>query len=609
MNPPRPLLACLLLLALGVAAYANSFSVPFYFDDEIHILENPYIQMPSLNGASLFRAMVQDGKQNRPFSNLTFALNYHFQGDRTWSYHLVNLALHLLAGLALFFCLRFTFRRLGWTAERGDLAALLSAAAFCVHPIQTEAVTYIVQRQTVMASAFMLCTILSYLAGRETPRRGRRLMFYLLAALGFFIAAGSKEIALVTPVLILLYEVYFFQDLSFAFLRRHPAAIILAILLLSGLFGLFVRPEIWAKIGQGYRNYPFTLTERLLTEPRVLFQYLGLLLLPLPSRLSLEHDPWVSTSLLSPWTTIPAILGWLILLAAAIRLARRPGWRGVSFALLWFLLNLSLESSFIPLDLMYEHRLYLPSLALIVPFLAGPVGLARGRRWPMIYGGLVILALLSGTIARNRVWQSPRQLWSDSIKKAPRRPLPWINLCVVQVDEADYAGAVPTCTEAITLNPNLADPYNALGVACFHLEKREEAKLNFEKAIALNPQSDQAYFNLGEWFLKEMKWRQAAAAYQRTLAVNPLYYRARQRLGYIYLEKLHQPDQAVAQFQELVKLMPNSDQAYYLLAQAFLAANDCAGAGRAARMGLRLNPDRPELLTVLRQCSPNLSPP
>jgi len=609
MNPPRPLLACLLLLALGVAAYANSFSVPFYFDDESHILENPYIQMPSLDGASLKRAMIQDGKQNRPFSNLTFALNYHFQGIQVWSYHLVNLALHLLASLALFFCLRRTFRRLGWPAERGDLAALLSAAVFCVHPIQTEAVTYIVQRQTVMASAFMLCTFLCYLAARETPPRGRKLMLYLLAALSFVIGAGSKETALVTPVLILLYEVYFFQNLSFAFLRRHPAAIILAILLLSGLFILYVRPEIWAKIGQGYQNYPFTMTERLLTEPRILFQYLGLLLLPLPSRLCLEHDPQVSTSLLSPWTTLPAILGWLILLAASIRFARRPGWRGISFALLWYLLNLSLESSFIPLDLMYEHRLYLPSLALIVPLLAGPVALARRLRWPVIYGGLVILALLSGTIARNYVWQSPRQLWSDCIKKAPRRTLSWINLCVIQADEGDYANAIRTCTRAIALDPSLAHPYSALGVAYFHLGKSEEAKRSFEKAIALDPEFDQAYFNLGEWYLQERKWPQAVAVYERTLAVNPLYYRAHQRLGSIYLEKLLQPDLAVPHFQELVKLMPNWDAAYSMLAQAFLAANDCTGASRAARQGLRLNPDRLDLQAVVRQCSPNLAPP
>jgi len=258
---------------------------------------------------------------------------------------------------------------------------------------------------------------------------------------------------------------------------------------------------------------------------------------------------------------------------------------------------------------MYEHRLYLPSLALIVPIIAGPVMRARRLRWPVISGGFLILALLAGTIARNSVWQSPRELWSDGVKKAPNRALGWINLCVIQVDEADYTGAIRTCTSAIALNPNLAHPYNTVGIAYFQLGKSEEAKKNFEKAIELDPEFDRAYFNLGDCLFKEEKWTQAAAAYQRTLAVNPLYYRAHQRLGNIYLEKLLQPDQAVPHFQELVKLMPNWDAAYSMLAQAFLAANDCPGAARAARQGLRLNPDRLDLQAVLRQCSPNLAPP
>ena len=601
MNPSRPLPACLLLLALGLLAYANTWSAPFHFDDEKHILENPYLQMPSLNGPALLRAMIQDGKQNRPFSNLSFALNYHFQGERVWSYHLVNLSLHLLASLALYFCLRFTFRRAGFPSDRRDLAALLGAAVWTVHPIHTQAVTYIVQRQTVMASAFMLGTFLAYLAGRETLLRRRKVMLYSLAVFFLIIAVGSKEIALVTPLLILLYEFYFFQNFSLAFLRRHPLAIILAVLLLSSLFILYVRPEMWVKLSQGYQNYRFTMTERLLTEPRVLFQYLGLVLLPLPSRLCLEHDPRVSTALLTPWTTLPALLGWLLLLAAALRFApRRPH---LSFAVLWYLLNLFLESSFIPLDLMNEHRLYLASLALLVPLVAFPVLHSRRRLWPLLGCSLIILLLVAGTLARNSIWQSPRRLWSDCVAKAPRRTQCWINLCVIQVDEGDYAGAVHTCQSAIALNPNLAHPYNTLGIADFQLGKSEEAKKNFEKAIALNPEFDQAYYNLGDWYFKEAKWTQAIAAYQRTLAVDPLFYRARQRLGAIFLKELHQPEQAVAQFQELVKLMPNYDRAYYMLAQAFLEANDCAGASQAARQGLRLSPDRLDLQAIIRQCS------
>ncbi|OGP57487.1 MAG: hypothetical protein A2V67_06625 [Deltaproteobacteria bacterium RBG_13_61_14] len=606
----RLVLSCLGLCALGIIAYANSFSVPFHFDDQTHITENPYLhQMSALRPAALLRAMVQDGRQNRPFSNLSFGLDYYFHGESVWGYHLVNLLLHLFAALMAFLALRLTFRRAGLPENRRDLAALAAIAVWTVHPLQTQAVTYIVQRQTVMASAFLLATLAAYVAGREAGSRARKYPLYTAALVAMILAAGSKETALVTPALLLLYEIYFFQNSSFGlrraqpsgFLRRHPLQVAVAVIILSSLSILYLRPEMWAKIALGYQDYSFTLPERLLTEPRVLFDYIGLILLPLPSRLSLEHAPVLSSSLVHPWTTLPAILAWIGLIAAAFRFARlRPL---LSFALLWFLGNLFLESSFLPLDLMNEHRLYLPSLAVIVPLAAAPILYTRRRRWPLAGLGLIVIFLLLATITRNRVWQSPRRLWTDAIEKAPGVARAWTNLCAVQVAEADYSAALAGCRRAVAIDPRIAEPHNYLGIAYYQLRDPERGEQEFQKAIALNPDFDLALFNLAELYRKQAEPEQAIAAFLRTLAVNPDNDRAHLHLGHLYLLQ-NQPRLAIPHYQEVVRLRPRWPRAYSYLAQAYLDAGDCAAARQEAERGLRLDPAQPDLESIRQQCVP-----
>jgi protein O-mannosyl-transferase len=444
----KPLGYLILLVLLTAAAYSNSFQAAWHFDDHANILQNVYVHLASLRPSALGRAMVQNGRQNRPFSNLTFALNYYFNTERPWGYHLVNLALHLLAAAAGFQALRRTFRRAGLPEDRSDLAAFAALALWAVHPLHTQAVTYVVQRQAVMASALMLVSLALYIAARENPIRRQRLLLYALVLASSLLAVGSKEIALATPIIILLYELYFFQKLSFDFLRRHAVALAAGIVALAILLTLYFRPEMIRYLINEAEGYPFTLTERLLTQPRILCQYLGLILWPLPSRLSLEHDPELSTSLFHPWTTFPALLGWLLLVVAAVRSARRHPW--LSFAALWFVLNLVLESSVLPLDLMMEHRLYLPSLALLVPLASAPIFFLP-RRTAVALVMTIACFFLLGTLARNRVWQTDLGLWKDCVRKAPDQPRPWLNLGTVYNNLGDKKRALADINHGIIL--------------------------------------------------------------------------------------------------------------------------------------------------------------
>ena len=403
-----------------------------------------------------------------------------------------------------------------------------------MHPINTQAVTYIVQRQTVMASALVLGCLWAYIAGRESSGRWIKRLFYGLAGLCAVLAAGSKETGLIAPVLVLLYEVYFFQDFSLAFLRRHPAARNLALVALAAGAILADRLEVWKKISFGYEIASYTPGQRLLTEPRVLFQYLGLIALPLPSQLNLDHTPRLSTSLFSPWTTLPALLGWLLLLAAALRFARDH--RLESFAALWYFLGLFLESSFLPIDLMTEHRLYLPSLAVIAPLAAGPI-----LAWPKLGRTLmglaaVILLLVLAAFSRNRVWQDEFSLWSDVARKSPSLVRAWTTLGSWFWEKGDCDRAILNYTRAIRLQPNPLAAYPATAGA----SGSGAADRNFEelsRTIRSNHYLFSAYLVRGICYYRKGESDRALEDLDQAVQLNPLDFSAFLNRGMVWFTR------------------------------------------------------------------------
>ena len=201
--------------------------------------------------------------------------------------------------------------------------------------------------------------------------------------------------------------------------------------------------------------------ERLLTEPRIILYYLSQILYPAPTRLSIEHDIAVSTSLISPWTTLPAIAGVLLLIGLGIYFTRKRPL--ISFALLFFFLNHVIESSIIGLELIFEHRNYLPSLFLFVPIAAGCISLLdhyRGQR-RVIHAAILSFAILlifgfgSGTYIRNLAWKTERSLWEDAIAKAPHSGRAWHNLALSHyVPTGQYDKAMLLYRKALKLEKN-----------------------------------------------------------------------------------------------------------------------------------------------------------
>jgi hypothetical protein len=497
-------LGILAFLALLVsAAYSNSLHAPFHFDDRHNIYQNPAIQIDDVSFKSLRRAATESPTNMRWLPNASFAINYYFGKQDTTGYHAVNIAIHIITGwlvYLLFVHLLGLHALAEWRRNRIEVAAL-ATALWVAHPLQTNAVTYLVQRMTSMAALFCILTLLLYSLGRRNHSGWRCWFLYGAALLSAFCAMVSKENSYMLPLLVVAYEVYFLATATKKTpqKRRQQYMLIVGGLLVVLLLGVLTGRLTVAGFMSGYSARDFTMTERLLTETRVMFLYLSLLLCPLPSRLNLAYEFPLSTSFLSPPSTVLAIIGLLVLVGFVFYWFRQQ--RLLSFALLWFLANLVIESSIIPLELVFEHRMYLPSVFLLLAVIAIVYRLAAGRwLWVVrscILGLVLLLAVF--TWQRNYVWQDGIRLWSDVLTKAPTSGRANIFLGEFFVKESRFDEALHCFFKALTLKhpPHiLPHIYNNIGFSYMATGRNELARQYLEKSIRLDPNSSTARLNL-----------------------------------------------------------------------------------------------------------------
>ena len=484
----RHLLFLLLLAAITCAAYSNSFQVPFVFDDFINIIDKPSIQLFTPDLPGIIRAASEGQSGTRWLPNLSLAFNYYFGGEKVWGYHLVNLSIHLGCAL-VFYLLCLTTLRLPAVAGTGGgrtrEIAMAAALLWAVHPLQTNAVTYLVQRMTSICALFYLAALLCYAQGRlRRESAWQRYALFGACLLFGLMAVTSKENGLMLPAMVLGYEFFFlkphhwFKENRAKIVAGAGAGLALILLLTVALLG----KEVFSSILEIYNYRNFTMAERLLTETRVIFLYLGLLAFPSPARLNLTHEIALSRSLLDPPQTALALLG-IILLAGLIFWTFNRN-RLFSFALFWFLGNLVIESTIVPLELVFEHRLYLPSTFLFLSGASLLFTLGRAKLWPVRASFLLLACLLAfWTWQRNQTWASGITLWSDVVAKSP----------------------------------GLARGYNNLGVAYHEAKDFKTAQEMFEKAIRVEPESRLAYISLGSLHLNQNRLAEAEQALRTAL--------------------------------------------------------------------------------------------
>jgi hypothetical protein len=529
---------------ITVLAYYPGMSAGFYFDDETNLLHVDAMRWMNFSIETLRRTLTDVTMPSRPLANVSLAVNHLFSALEAPPYHWTNLVIHLAVGLALYWVIRL-FQRYDVNEKGGQWLALLVVLLFLVHPLNVQAVTYVVQRMTSMATLFFLLGLGSYLTGRYQRILKKRLAWLVLAALCLLLSIGSKENGYLLLPLILLYEICFHRaEWKTWYLTRISAKTRVVVLAGAGLALLLLATYGWQLIGgriHWFETMPgrdFSGYERVLTQGRVLFFYVSLLFWPSPSRLNIDHDFLVSRSLLDPVATIFALAGWLLVLIFALRsLSVRPR---LAFPVLAYLLLHSMESAPLNLELVFEHRMYMPMtmLALLVPLNLGPLVKQHGN---IMYASLLIIGLLlaTATYQRNQVWGDPVTFFRDAAYKSPNKFRPQYNLGT-NLGPLGLLGEAKTALEnAVELRPDHSEAHNQLA-NIYMLEKQQDAaEQHYRLAIEHDPKNAEALFNLAGLLESQQRHAEQRKILEQFILHAPPYLETQRQWAIHYLERSH----------------------------------------------------------------------
>ncbi|UCD83327.1 MAG: tetratricopeptide repeat protein, partial [Deltaproteobacteria bacterium] len=471
--------------------------------------------------------------------------------------------------------------------ERREWLALSIALLWVVHPVQTQSVTYIVQRMNSMAGMFYLLSLYLYVRGRLGETKRTKIWCYSGSGVSGLLALGSKEIAVTLPLMLALYEFYFFRGLDLRIIKRRWPWVISILVIFLIVVLVYMGPNFIGRVLTGYQYRDFTLGERLLTQLRVVMYYLSLLIFPSPSRLNLDYDFPVSHSLLDPATTLFSLLGLIGLIGLGVYLARRRPL--ASFGIFWFLGNLVVESSVIPLEMVFEHRLYLPLLGFLL-FLAGIAGRKdKGRIF--IYGAIIVIPVFSvWTFQRNIVWNDELALWADCVKKSPNKARPHNNLGLAYATKGMYDEAIREYQQALRLEPDYVEAHTNLGNVYAKRGMYDEAIKKYQQALKLEPYSAKLFFNLGKIYEDRSMFDEAVRLYQQALDIRPDHVESLYNLGNTYA-KMEKYDEAIRKYQRALSLESDSVSVWINLGIVYAEKGMSDDAIRQYQQALQINPD------------------
>ncbi len=493
------------LSVLLLVIYGNSFHAEWHFDDISNIVENEEIRIKNLTWSELSKSIyTSKGRLGRPVALMSFAINYYFGGLDEFGYHVVNVIIHLTSAFFLFLFIMNTLKLPLLRPHYGDNAyniALLAAFFWASHPIHVHAVTTIVQRMASMAGMFYIMAMYFYLKGRTTDRKISAILCFGLSVGSSLLALGSKENVILLPLSILLYDVMLIQGLQERFSKR----IVLTVLALLAAISIVIIFSVdFSSLFEGYRLRRFNMAERLLTEPRVIVFYLSLLMYPQISRMALVHDIEISRSLLDPPSTALAILFILVALAYAVRSARKRPL--LSYCIIFFFLNHLVEGSIIPLELIYEHRNYIPSMLFFVPiaiFLLNVLDYFSSRKWIQLMAVFAIIVLLADfghtTYLRNEHMRYAKILWMVNAETYPNLSRPHGALARIYREEGNFKMSLEESRKALELGnfANLSEPVIYLcNIGNYYLEYEKD----YEKAVSYYRKAEKNHGTMSELY-------------------------------------------------------------------------------------------------------------
>ncbi len=607
-NLLKRVLPVLLIVLAGVLAYSSSHQGEFFEVDDIESLrDNPHIRRLWPLSEPLCVPLWNTGAtvDTRPVLALSFALNYQLTGDGVWGFHLINLLIHLTGGVLLFGIIRRTILRLppGGRPRTGPTAfAAVAAAVWVVHPLQTEAVTYTVQRAESLMGMFYLLTLYASIRafeGKSPERGGKRPGWGVTAVVACALGMGTKESMVTAPLLVVLYD-YVFSGGEWSSLWRRrknlyiglfATWIIMVMLVLGTLEGM-------------YRDSSKTgMLRYAISQPLSILKYLRLVFWP--RGLVLDYTNRISQG----WKEIalPALPLVLLFVYGVLGTARR---RPLGFLSLAFFVLLSPSSSIAPTHNVYcEHRMYLALAAVIIPALLALSRLTercvpeetKRRVVNAALAGILIFSLAAGTYFRNFDWMTEKAFWTDNVVKRPNSSAAHNNVGNVLLAEGRVLDAIAHYREAMRIAPEAPHAHSNMGNALLGLGDAEAAIARYREAVRLDASHVHAHYNWGNALLKLGRVEEAADRYRAALKIMPASLEANNNLSNALL-LLGRHEEASVHSRRAIEAAPNFPEPHFNLGSALLMAGKLEEAESSFEQALKLNPEYEAARSKLVEC-------
>lgn len=588
-------------LAVGVA-YHGSFQGPFVFDDFPAIVENPDIR-------SLATALRENPQLDtatavgRPLLRVSLWANHAIGGLDVRGYHALNLALHCATAMVLFALVRLLLRSPALRVRTGavaDALALIVALVWSVHPLQTESVTYVVQRAEILGAFFCLVTLYGVARCASAPGAGASL-WAVVAVLACLLGAAAKETVATAPLLAVALDRVFYatswRELWRTRDRLYGALAMSWLLLAYLIFASGGRKEtVGFDLGISWWQYA-------LTQPYYICRYLFLTAWPGP--LTLDYGRYHATTLAE---VLPYAVVVLTLVALTIWALRRNPVLG--FCGLWFFVLLAPTSSVVPIvsQTGAEHRMYLPLAGIVALVVVGGyvwierfASSARAARFAriaaMLLAGVVVLALGVRTITRTTDYRSGVSIWQSAIAHWPHNPRAYVSLGAVLVHQGNPAEAIPHFESALAMQPDYVAAQLELGTALAKVGRTDEAIAQLEAVLRRHPDHPDAHNNLGNALVEAGRTREAIGHFEQAVR-HGTRAQAQYNLGKA-LADTGQVQAAIAHYEAALALGPDDVATHVALADAFAQRNQPADAIAHYQQALRLAPDQPQLMNNL----------
>jgi len=581
MNPERKkyILSLAVIVILGFAAYANSLTGEFIWDDLAFVRDNELIRDWSNVGRVFSKDMAKSlapggggVKYNfyRPLQMISLMADYSIWRLDTAGYHFTNTIFHILAALAIFWLI--TVLSNDW------LLALFTGALFVIHPIHTEAVAFISGRADPMAAVFMLLAFIFYI------KAGNSAIFSFLTLLSYTLALLSRETSVIFPVLLLLYHYSFKKKI-----RPGPYLSVLGItafyiLLRSTMARHLLSGENVASFAGAFQRMPGFFV--------AITGYVRILLLPF--NLHMEYGKALFKAS-DPGAILGAGISALLLIHA---FKKRNSNKLVFFSILWFFITLLPQSNIYPIGAyMAEHWLYLPSVGLFLIISDGLVRLVRMKNVKILGIGAALILLLTYsylTIRQNEYWSKLIPFYERTLTFNPKSPRLLNNLGVAYHDIKKHDKAIAAYEKSIKLGPDYFETHSNLGSVYHGIGEYDKAEALYKKEIAMNPTYPKAYNNLGALYDDTGEYERAVEAYKKAIELNPDKMEMYFNLGLAY-QNANKYQKSIAAYKKAIELKPGFTNAYHDLGVTYHKAGEHEKAIQAYQEAIKRDPKQAEM--------------